>query len=1023
MKNRKSLDRGSALAWSITLVCSSLALDSTVNAQNAADQSGALEEITVTGSRIRQTNGMLTPTPVTAVSIDELASFEPGATVAEQLDALPQFFGRETAQTGGLAISGDAGASFLNMRDLGANRTLVLLDGARMAPADKRGSVNVDTFPTALVRSVDVVTGGASAAYGADALGGVTNFIIDRNFEGLKISAGTGETEFGDGTRWNTSIAGGFQVGERNNIIASFEDRYIEQIDRDPRELGDWFQRWGHVTNPEWFPGAPAGIPQRLTRPWIAPTDQHVYGMISGTGTELDGMVFNREGTAVRDFIDGDVTSKSGPGTTRSTSGGPEAELANDAYPGPISGAEVVNRSLFVSAKRDFTDNFSAYAQLVSGRSESNQTPRRADILGINMTSIWAPRIAVDNAYLPENVRSIMQANGVDEFVLSRSGAFLDQADLGIDQHDHNVFTTETWTLGFDWDVTPGWNLTGTYSKGRTERRSRVDNMMRIDRMFLAMDAVRDPNGNIVCRVNLPQYSPTVEELNAAGLASGLRNSPTSPGERVEDQEPLSSPIGLDNTVQDCVPFNVMGFGNASQAAIDYVGTDKWTLGIVDQDFAEVMATGDIQKGWGYGPVSAAFGLTWRKSGFSDEAFPKDVDELGPPLNAPELGIRGIAPGYTGGSDNLHQFSTLPVIKGEYKVWEAFTEVQLPFWKSRSGARQLNGSVSFRSSNYDLSGRSDSWKVGIEALLFRGVRFRATQSRDVREASFSERFDAQGGGGGVEDPLFDGELALITTVAAGNPDLSPETADTRVAGFVFQPSWAQGLSISTDWYSVEISDAIEQIGTQEVVDRCFEGDTQQCANVQRDPVTNKISRVFRRYFNEAQANVEGIDFEVDYRMTPDFFDRGGAESLSIRMLSGELLKREDIAPSGAVTDLLGSYSPPDLTADLTANYGIGPWSFQLQGRFINGGKLRRTWVEGVDVDDNTVPSATWWNGSIRHRGELRGGAIWTVGLSVQNLLDQDPPIIPGGTAGAQGFLSHTYDVFGRRYNLSFNFSM
>ncbi|HEX5420215.1 MAG TPA: Plug domain-containing protein, partial [Gammaproteobacteria bacterium] len=164
MKNRNFLGRRNALAWSITLICSSIALDSTVKAQNAANQTGKLEEITVTGSRIRQTNGMLQPTPVTAVSIDELASFEPGATVSEQLDSLPQFFGRETAETGGLAISGDAGASFLDMRDLGADRTLVLLDGARMAPADKRGSVNVDTFPTALVRSVDVVTGGASAA-------------------------------------------------------------------------------------------------------------------------------------------------------------------------------------------------------------------------------------------------------------------------------------------------------------------------------------------------------------------------------------------------------------------------------------------------------------------------------------------------------------------------------------------------------------------------------------------------------------------------------------------------------------------------------------------------------------------------------------------------------------------------------------------------------------------------------------------------------------------------------------------
>jgi len=1012
--------RKAHLAWSITLACSTVALSPIVRAQDAG-ASSPIEEVTVTGSRIRQTDGMATPTPVTALTPDELASFEPGATMAEQLDALPQFFFTQSAQRGGLAISGDAGASFLDMRGLGNNRTLVLLDGARMAPADKRGPVNVDTLPTALVRTVDVVTGGASAAYGADALGGVTNFIIDREFQGVKISTGAGSTEFGDGDRWNASIAGGFAIGERLNIIASFETRYIEQIDRDPEKLdSDWFRRWGHVTNPEWYPGAPPGIPQRLTMPWIAPTDRHVFGMISGTGTELDGMVFNREGTAVREFIEGDLTSRGGPGSTLSTSGGPEAELAHRAYGGPINGAEVKNRNLFAAVKYDFTDRFSAYAQIVSGRSESNQTPRRADTSGINLRSIWGPRIAVDNAYVPEDVREVLLANGLTQFNLERDGAFLGERDMGIDQRDENAFTTETWTLGFDWELPSGWNLSGSYSSGETERLSSVKNMMRVDRLFLAMDAVRHPDtGEIVCRVNLPQYSPTEEQLRAAGLASGLTNSRTHAD---PNPLPLESPIGLDNTVEDCVPFNVMGFGNISDEAIEYVGTDKWSVGIVKQDFAEIIATGDIHKGWGYGPVSSAFGLTWRESSFSDEAFPEDIDALGPPLNVPELGIRGIPPGYTGGSPNLHQFSTLPLISGKFNVWEWFTEFQAPIWESASRAQRISASAAFRASDYNLSGRSDAWKLGLEVRLTEGIRFRATKSRDVREASFSERFDAQGGGANVMDPRLAGQSVPITVVASGNPNLKPEVADTVVAGFVFQPRWADGLSISTDWYSIDISDAIQQIAAQDVVDRCEEGDTAQCANVERDPVTDDISRVFRRFFNQDKATVEGVDFEVAYRIEPDFFgDR--SESLSLRLLGGYLLKREDIAANGTVTDLLGVYSRPELTANITTNYGVGPWSFQLQGRYIAGDKLVRTWTEGIDVDDNSVASSTWWNGTVRYRGELRSGAEWNIGLAIQNLFDTNPPIVPFGTAGAQALLSNQYDLYGRRYNLTFNLSM
>lgn len=1008
--------RRTALACALATITTALALGHSTQLR-AADEP-ELEEVRVTGSRIRLTDGMATPTPVTAITPAELQSFEPGATVAEQLDALPQFFATQTAQRGGLALSGDAGASFLNMRSLGNNRTLVLLDGARMAPADKRGPVNVDTFPTALVRSVDVVTGGASAAYGADALGGVTNFIIDREFTGFKVQTGTGVTEFGDGFRWNASFAGGTQIGDKLNVIGSYEQRFIEQIDRDPEQLDSkWFRRWGHVNNPDWRPGAPAGTPQRLTRPWIAPTDRHVYGMISGTRTSLDTMVFNKQGTAVRPFMPGQLTSMGGAGSTLSTSGGPEAELANRAYAGPISGAEVIGRSLFLAAKYQFTDDFSAYAQLVKGVSESNQRPTRADTLGINLRSIWAPRIAVDNAYLPDNVRSIMQQNNVREFILSRDGAFLGELDMGLDQRDRNIFNTETVTLGFDWDLPLEWNLSGSYSEGETQRNSSVENMLRVDRMFLALDAVRDPaSGNIVCRVQL--YKPTVEQLRQVGLASGLTNSRTQAG---ANPEPLASPIGLDNTVQDCVPFNVMGFGNISREAIDYIGTDKWSRGIVEQDFAEVVATGNLHEGWGYGPVSMALGLTWRESGFSDEAFPVEIDALGPPLNAPQYGIRGIPPGYTGGAPNLHQFSTVPLISGEYNVWEWFTELQAPFWESTGGAQRLGGSVAFRSSDYNLSGRSDSWKLGLEAQIIEGLRFRATKSRDVREASFSERFDAQGGGANVLDPTRNNSSVAITVIASGNPNLAPEVADTLVAGVVIQPTWAwaEGLSISSDWYKVEIADAIQQIAQQDVVDRCFAGDTEQCANVERDPDTGDISRVFRRFFNQAQSNVEGIDLEVAYRMEPNFFD-SESESFSVRMLGGYLLTREDIAPNGTVTDNLGVYTLPDFTGNLTATYSLGPWSVQLQGRYVDSGELVRTWREGIDVDDNMVASHSWWNGSLRYRGELDSGASWDVGLAVQNLFDRAPPIIPNGTSGAQAFLSGQYDEFGRRYNLSFN---
>jgi outer membrane receptor protein involved in Fe transport len=1006
----------SSRAWSIAAISASLAVQPQAF---AADQ--PLEEIQVTGSRIRLTDGMATPTPVTALTTDELQSFEPGATVAEQLDALPQFFGSQTAQRGGLALSGTAGASFLNMRNIGTNRTLVLLDGARMAPADKRGPVNVDTLPTALVRSVDVVTGGASAAYGADALGGVTNFILDRNFRGLKIASGTGINEFGDGFRYNGSIAGGKQFfDDRLSIIGSFETRYQEQIDRKPEDLDpSWFQRWNYVTNPAWLADPTCVVnvwcaagPQRLLVPNVAPTNQHTYGMIMNTGTILDRQVFNMAGTQVApisSFFGNYSTVTGGRGTTNSTSGGQLAELYDRSTSSPIQGAETVGRNKFLSAKWQFTEDFSAYAQFVGGTSESNQKYNRADTTGINLSSTWAPLVAVDNVYVPEYVRSILTAAGKKEFRMERNGALWGVPDMGIDQKERNIFTSKTYSVGFDWRLPQDWSLTGSYSSGETERKSAVENMIRVDRMFLGMDAVRDPKtGNIVCRVQL--FNPTPAQLAAAGLASGLSNSPSS---SQPNPGPLQSPIGLDNSVRDCVPYNIMGYGNISQEAIDYIGTDKLSIGIVNQDFAETVLSGNVFDGWGYGPVAAAFGLTWRESSFVDEGFPTDVDVLGPPRNAPELGIRGIPAGYTDGAPNLHQFSTVPYVYGDYNVWEWFTEWQAPIWQAASGVQKLGGSVAFRRSSYNLSGSSDSWKVGLEATILEGLRIRGTKSHDVREASFSERFDEQGGGGGVID-RFNGDVNVsISIVARGNPNLAPEAANTNVLGVVWQPTWAwaQGLSISADWYEININGEIQQISAQDVMDRCFAGEQVQCANIIRDEF-GTVGTVIRQFFNQTNSITSGADFEIGYRSDLDFFANHD-ESFSVRVLGGYILRREDTATNGTVTDFTGIASPPDLTFSANFGYNFDQWSASLQGRFDGKGKNNRTWVSGIQIGDNIRSSYTFWNGSLNYRGELDSGATWTAGLSVQNLFDKKPLILAGnGTGGS--------DAFGRRYGLSFN---
>jgi iron complex outermembrane receptor protein len=994
----------------------------------AQSSATAPEEVTITGSRIRQTSGFTTPVPVTTISSVEVFQFEPGNNIARQLSALPQFFGNVSTQNVGSALVSTSGTSSLNLRSLGGNRTLVLLDGIRVVPAAKDGLVNVDAFPTALMRSVDVVTGGASAAYGADAVGGVVNFVLDREFQGFEVDAGTGMNEFGDGRMWNLSMAGGIALlDDKLNLIGSLEAREIDQIQRLASEVPE-MQRLGLVTNPKWRSTDPAGTnPRQITLPWVTSTASSPYGLILAPGTPLDRMRFTPDGKSITPFGLGSISSVSGPGSTQTTSGGSEAMIANDAFGGGINGEGVRNQSAFFAAQYQFSDSFSVFGQFLLGRTDARSTANRGGSL---LYSIWAPQIAVDNAYLPDSVRSVMQQRNLAFINVHKNGAFAGLNDYGYDRTNSKVLTTRSFAGGFDWDTGfRDWHLRGIAQQGKADRLNTFGQLWRVDRAFLSMDAVRDPNtGAIVCRVNLPQFRPTPAQLAASPSIRGLisprsaagTTKPTDPG-----AFPVLSPIGLDNTVRDCVPHNVLGAGNISKEALDYISGDpKFGFGEVEQTFAELLLNGELYEGWGAGAVGFAAGLTYRDQSFFDDAGPYDITTLvSGPRNDPALGIRGIPSGYTS-STNMHYISTLPIISGDAKVWESFAEVSVPVLQANLGGQTqtLDADLAFRRSDYDRSGPVDSWKFGLDFQLLDDLRLRYTKSRDVREPTFSELFDAQGTNGAFQDPRFDRREFQITLTQGGNPDLAPEVADTVTAGLVFTPTFwkLDGLQMSADWYDIQIRGAVGTLGAQRIVDECFVNKVQSLCNQIQLNAQNEVTRIANTFLNVAQARVRGIDYELAYRMEPDFF-AGRNESFSLRTLAGYVAERSDTPAGGRPLDVSGGLGTPELTGVLTANYNVGPYGISLQGRYRNESIINTLWVEGVDVDDNTVPAYTFWNLMLNYSGELDSGASWRVGLNIQNLLDEAPdPVQNVSTRFAiQGL---TGDLYGRRYNLNLNYS-
>ena len=291
------------------------------------------------------------------------------------------------------------------MRGLGPERTLVLFDGFRMPPADKRGSVNVDALPTALVRSVDVVTGGATAAYGADALGGVTNFILDREFQGLKLNAGTGMNEFdNEGKNWNMSVAGG--TAHRR---AAAHHRFSRGAARRPdrRATRPISTRAGSSAGatlriPRGDRRDPPGTnPQRLTVPWVAPAGLHVNGKIALPPRVAAERARQHE-VQRRRHRHRAVRSRATLVTPSATRGSPAAltrRSSNLTQGGGPNGAEVDQLTAFFEPEIRRI----GFRRRLLRRARSATSSRTAvqSISGASMSGPWSPTVFRENAYLP----------------------------------------------------------------------------------------------------------------------------------------------------------------------------------------------------------------------------------------------------------------------------------------------------------------------------------------------------------------------------------------------------------------------------------------------------------------------------------------------------------------------------------------------------------------------------------------------------------------------------------------------
>jgi outer membrane receptor protein involved in Fe transport len=301
-------------------------------------------------------------------------------------------------------------------------------------------------------------------------------------------------------------------------------------------------------------------------------------------------------------------------------------------------------------------------------------------------------------------------------------------------------------------------------------------------------------------------------------------------------------------------------------------------------------------------------------------------------------------------------------------------------------------------------------------------------SQDTRAGTLSERFDTQGAGANIalgQDPILPAETYIAGLTTGGNPNIQPEIADTTTIGVVYQPNWAENFNFSIDFYDIEIEDAIAQLGTQEILDRCYLQNAQEiCALISRnDTGTPFIRQILNVFINISETKTSGIDIEASYRNDIRIFG-GGDESIGVRFFANYL--DEVSAQFVGVTPLneAGEIAYPEWLATGSFTYTNGPFNLNWQTRYRDATIREMLWVDGIDITDNSVSGRTYTNLNLAYDldwGTATGQAYFYIG----NLFDKDPPMVAsavGATSGTAAFTDNNrFDTLGRTYSLGVRF--
>ncbi len=933
------------------------------------------EEIIVTGSRVSR-SGFDSAQPLTTIDqtqIQNLGIVNTGDVVRTMPQNTP-FFTETNVGFGNFNV----GAQLANLRGLNpffGTRTLTLVDTKRVVPTSEGGAVDLTLIPSMLVGRTEVVTGGASAAYGSDAIAGVVNVILNKQLEGFKAQVDYGETGEGDGGDTHGSFAYGSAFGDndKNHFIVGVE--YQKQDTIGPcSKTRDWCKSaYGTFTNTGFAAGN--GLPNFVVgSPGKFPT--------SSTGTFTpDGGVrqqFSEDGTQLLPYNAGQF-----PGAF-SRLGGDGSLYAYDLS---SIRPEVERYSALGHVDFALKDDLNFFVEAAYAHSDSQNDPANGALGPFIGPGV---HIAGDNAFLSPAIQAVAPTGGF----LSR--VFLPDV---ISARNTTENTTTRFVTGLDGKLGQKWSWDGYYQHGENENHQQlINNVVGTGGPYpflaWALDAVQDPSnpGNIVCRATVPG-SPTFNP-NAAG----------------------------------CAPLNIFGNGNATPAALQYVFRTLKEDANYKQDAIGVNFRSTIAEGWA-GPISFATGFEWRK----------DHDDTTHDIpNQPWYSSYVLSYGLDRG--------------GDIDVTETYGEVSVPMSKKFQTDFALretrNDATSNTSTTPSNSHDFGSWKASGIYDAVGWLRLRATLSRDVRAAGFRELFlprvDANGVPGGfpagVNNPWNGNTPEAYLSITGGNPDLKPETADTTTFGTVLS---FDRFRFSADWFEIDLKDAITPGGTggagaQALVDACFRsGGTGAVCDRVGGAGTGDITFVDARSINIGKFLTRGVDFEATYNLP---MSDGG--NINLRFVATDLYDMivdtglggppvDYQNQSGPVASFGGFNTSPEWQARAWVTYAKQRFTTTFETRYIGAGKLNALWTESPPgspsntqlntVNDNSVDDAYYfaWSGSL-DLGRSNQGKGTQLFWAVNNLLDKDPPIAPGGNVYPTNPVY--FDTLGRRIRVGVRFT-